>query len=318
MYGRTNVYSLFVDKLDKMVYDSNTLPKGGAYVLKTLRRNFERFCYRHRGHGIPNLMLWIAIGKALVYMLTMIDPSAAVYRALAFSRSAILEGQVWRLFSYILLPDSSNVLFLAIMLFFYYQIGRIMESHWGIAKFNIFYFSGILLTDIAAMALGVSAGTVYLDMSLILSFATLMPENQVLLFFIIPLKMKYLAWFYFAWTAFEVIFGAFPYNLFPIIALLNYFLYFGKDILQVLPDFLTQRLSFHRRPRQQRQQRQQPNADWASGYQAASGQKPYHHKCTVCGRTDTEYPGLEFRYCSQCNGYYCYCMDHINNHVHIK
>ena len=286
--------------------------------MKTLRRNFERFCYRHRNHGIPNLMLWIAIGKALVYLITMVDPSYTVYRALAFSRSAIFGGQVWRLFSYILLPDSSNLFFLAIMLFFYYQIGRIMESQWGIAKFNIFYFSGVLLTDIGALALGVSAGTVYLDMSLILSFATLVPENQVLLFFVIPLKMKYLAWFYFAWTAFEMIVAPFPYNLFPIIALLNYFLYFGRDILNILPDFLTRPLRQPRAPRQPRQPHQKPNENWAAGYQSAAGQKPYRHKCTVCGRTDTDYPGLEFRYCSQCKGYYCYCMDHINNHVHIQ
>ena len=61
-----------------------------------------------------------------------------------------------------------------------------------------------------------------------------------------------------------------------------------------------------------------PNPNWAKGYQSKTGERPYRHKCTVCGRTDTDYPNLEFRYCSKCNGYYCYCMDHINNHVHIQ
>ena len=60
-----------------------------------------------------------------------------------------------------------------------------------------------------------------------------------------------------------------------------------------------------------------PNPNWAGAYRSKSGEKPYRHKCTVCGRTDTDYPNLEFRYCSKCNGYYCYCIDHINNHVHI-
>ena len=66
------------------------------------------------------------------------------------------------------------------------------------------------------------------------------------------------------------------------------------------------------------QKKQKPNPNWASGYQSKSGQKPYRHKCTVCGRTDADYPNLEFRYCSKCKGYYCYCIDHINNHAHIQ
>jgi hypothetical protein len=45
---------------------------------------------------------------------------------------------------------------------------------------------------------------------------------------------------------------------------------------------------------------------------------PYRHKCAVCGRTDIEYPDLEFRYCSRCNGYHCFCIDHINNHIHFS
>ena len=64
--------------------------------------------------------------------------------------------------------------------------------------------------------------------------------------------------------------------------------------------------------------KQQPNPNWAQNYQNRAGERPYRHKCLVCGRTDTEYPDLEFRYCSKCKGYCCYCIDHINNHVHIQ
>ena len=62
----------------------------------------------------------------------------------------------------------------------------------------------------------------------------------------------------------------------------------------------------------------EPNPDWAKNYRSSTGERPYRHKCTVCGRTDTDYPNLEFRYCSKCKGYCCYCIDHINNHVHIQ
>ena len=151
-----------------------------------------------------------------------------------------------------------------------------------------------------------------------MAFATLYPETQFLLFFIIPLKAKYLAWFYLAYNALAVIIGTFPYNLFPIVALLNYFLFFGSDIKNVLGYRRPRHISRPSAKRPGAKQEQKPNANWADQYRNASGQKPYHHKCTVCGRTDTDYPDLEFRYCSRCKGYYCYCMDHINNHVHIQ
>lgn len=274
--------------------------------MKNLRRNFERFCYKHRNKGIANLMLYIAIGTAVVYLFTLIDPSYLMYNVLRFDRSAILRGQVWRLFSYIFIPSDTNVLFLAISMYFYFFIGKAIESSWGSFRFNLFYLCGVVITDIAALIMGVNATASYLNLSLLLAFATIYPENQVLLMFIIPLKMKYLAWFYFVVTIIDVI----RLNFFPVFALLNYFLFFGADILHVLPDFV--------KPRGGYKKAQRPNANWAKDYQKKATKPLYRHKCTVCGRTDTEYPQLEFRYCSKCSGYYCYCMDHINDHAHIQ
>ena len=288
-----------------------------ALHLKNLRRDFERFCYKHRYKGISNLMLYIAIGTAIVYLFSMIDPSNLLLYALSFDRGAILSGQVWRLISYIFIPTDDNVLFLAISLYFYYYIGRSMENVWGPFRYNLFYLCGVVITDLAALLLGVNANIAYLNLSLMLAFATLYPENRVLLFYIIPIKMKYLAWFYFGLTIYELVTYPFPYNLFPVFALLNYFLFFGSDVLRVLPDFL--------RPRRGSkpfgdfgQRKQKPNPNWAKDYQKQASQPLYRHKCTVCGRTDTEHPHLEFRYCSRCNGYYCYCIDHINDHAHVQ
>ncbi len=303
----------------------------GVVLLKNLRRNFERFCYRHRDKGIPNLMLWIAVATIVVYVLSLIDPSNAVVRALVFNRSRILHGQIWRLVTWIFIPSGSYLLLELVMLFFYFQIGRIIESQWGRLKFNLFYLTGVVLTDIVALAFNMGVSSTYLNLSLLLSFATLFPENQVLLFFIIPLRMKYLAWFYFVVIGVDVVYcllqvvsnpiSAIASIIFVLAPLANYFLFFGSDIRRVFTrngapitgGFSRRRAASHKRDKNQR-----PNANWAGSYQSQSGQKPYHHKCTVCGRTDTEYPDLEFRYCSRCNGYYCYCMDHINNHVHIQ
>ncbi len=286
--------------------------------MKNFRRDFERFCYRHHDKGIPNLMLYIVIGTAVVYLFGMIDPSGALYRFFAFDRAAILRGQIWRLISYIFVPEYGSIFAFAISLYLYYSIGRMIEGSWGTFRFNLFYFSGVIITDIAAILLGVNASISSVNLSLLLAFATMFPENRVLLFYIIPIKMKYLAWFYFAMTIYELIAFPFPYNLFPIFALLNYFLFFGSDILHVLPDFLQHKGSYKKPFGSFTQKKQRPNANWAKDYRSKSGEQPYRHKCTVCGRTDTQYPDLEFRYCSRCNGYYCYCIDHINDHPHIQ
>lgn len=275
--------------------------------MKKLRRNFERFCIKHRNKGIPNLMLYISIGMLIVYLFSMMDPSYMLYRILMFDPNAILHGQIWRLVSYILLPTDNNILFLAISMYFYYIIGKSIESTWGTFRFNLFYFSGILITDIAALLMDVGVSASSFNLSLLLAFATLYPENQVLLFFIIPLKMKYLAWFYFV----VMIINAIGLNFFPLIALLNYFLFFGSDVVRVLPDFMQPKGRSYKK-------KEKPNINWAKDYQKKASTPLYRHKCTVCGRTDTEHPNLEFRYCSKCSGYYCYCMDHINDHAHIQ
>ena len=122
--------------------------------MKDLRRRFERFCLKNRGKGIPNLMLVIAIGNLAVFALSYIDPSNIVYSYLCFSRSAILRGQVWRLFSYIFtyLNDvrGAGLLLAAVSLFCYYQFGKILESYWGTFRFNLYYLTGLVLTDLAA------------------------------------------------------------------------------------------------------------------------------------------------------------------------
>lgn len=307
------VYFLY-DKGNLITEDEN---------MRDYRKRAERFFLKNRDKGIRNLMLIIAVGNAATYLLSVIDPSRVVYSWLKFDYAAILSGQVWRLFTYIFtyLLDTSgvNLLLSAVALFCYYQFGKILEQYWGSFKFNLYYLCGVLLTDLAGLLFHVNADAGSLNLSLFLAVATIAPEAQVLLFFIIPIKMKYLAWAYLGFTALQVVqiivsggITNFAW-LFPIFALLNYFLFFGSDIRNVFTFG-----NGYRRPRPSRPASPRPRANWAGDYQSKSGERPYRHKCTVCGRTDTDYPNLEFRYCSKCNGYYCYCIDHINNHVHIQ
>ena len=310
--------------------------------MKNLRTRFNRFCLRNRDKGIPNLMLYLTLGSAVVYVLSMMAGNSVLYNFLRFDRSLILQGQVWRLFTYPLTygVGNSNLLLVAISLFCYYSLARAIESIWGTLRFNLFYFTGMLLMDVFAMCLGgilVRDGAYaydfsalytnmgyYLNLSLFLSYATLFPDARFLLFFIIPVKAWIFALLDLALTLYEVItlstpLFCFPHNLFPLVALANYFLFFGKDVVNVFP--LSWRLKLSRRLRKKSAKAQEPKIihfETAGPYRPAPKKEDFLHKCTVCGRTDTDNPDLEFRYCSRCRGYHCYCIDHINDHQHIE
>lgn len=291
---------------------------------------FARFCFRHRNKGIPNLMLYISIGSAIVYLISMFAGNNVLYDWLCFDRALILQGQVWRLFTFALTYSAGNILFTAITLLCYFSLGRAMESAWGTFRFNLFYFTGILLTDAFCMIfgnhplvpfLGLEANLIfYLNMSLFIGFATMHPDAHFMLFFFIPVRAWIFALIDLALTVYEVVsltrLGLFPYSLLPLVALGNYFLFFGKDVVNVLP------LSFRLWLQGLFGKKRKPapkTVPFRPQNTAASRQQPsYNHRCTVCGRTDVSHPNLEFRYCSRCKGYFCYCEDHISNHTHVQ
>jgi len=157
--------------------------------------------------------------------------------------------------------------------------------------------------------------------SLFLAFATLYPETTFLIFFIIPIKARWLGIFNLALYLVQLLrFSVFPLNLLPLFALANYFLYFGKDFLNILPISWQVNANRVKRKMASKKTGKQVPFPGSGSYAASTAQPeaPYTHKCTVCGRTDVTNPELEFRYCSKCKGYYCYCADHINNHSHIQ
>jgi len=297
--------------------------------LKNLRRRFERFCFRHRNKGIPNLMLYITIGTALVYLFTMATENPILYDWLRFDRELILQGQIWRLFSYALLMTRGNIVFMLIGLVCYYSLGKAIENLWGTLRFNLFYLCGILMMDVYCLLFGGMADVYYLNLSLFIAYATMYPDAQFLFMFIIPVKAWIFALIDLALTLYEVIIYSFPvfffpHNLFPLVALGNYFLFFGKDVGNIIP--LSWKANFRRLFRKKKNHApQQPKGKTiqfpdAGSYQASTAtvKAPYTHRCTVCGRTDVSNPELEFRYCSRCKGYHCYCQDHISNHTHVE
>lgn len=291
--------------------------------MKNLRSRFERFCYKNRHMGIPNLMLYIIAGTAIVYLVSQFTGNPGLYSILFFDRSLILRGQVWRLFTYPLTYGAfnGNILLIAISLYCYYSIGRTVEMSWGTLKFNLFYLTGVILMDIYCLLFGGSADVTYLNLSLLLAYATMYPDAQFLLFFFIPIKAWFLALVYIA----IALFGFFSGSVFSVISLANYFLFFGRDVLNVLP--LSWRVKAQRLFRGSSRKntsgpkvvpfRAEPKKQTATQSRPQS-QTNYRHRCTICGRTNVSDPDLEFRYCSRCTGYHCYCEDHISNHAHIQ
>ena len=286
--------------------------------MNRINRKIDEFCYQHPRFGIPNLMKIIIIGTIVVYVLYLL--TGGNYNAinfLTFDLAHLLHGELWRLVTFIFVPSTFNPFFLLIALFFYYFIGTTLEREWGTAKFNIYYFGGMILSLLAVIVASLVthmnaplAGTGYINMSMFFAFAMLYPEATVLLL-IIPVKIKWLAWLDAALFGIQILgsllrldfFGA----LLPLIALLNFFIFFGEDLLAWVRR-MTGRTAHKASPK---------TIQYKKAVKEQQRDKGYHHKCTICGKTDTEYPDMEFRYCSKCSGYHCYCQDHIRNHTHI-
>ena len=270
-------------------------------------RSIDRFCYKHPNFGIPNLMKYIAIGGAFFCLVSMVNPLLISY--LSFDPALILRGQVWRIISFMFIPPSQGLIaFIAI--YFYYWLGSTLERHWGTGQFNIYFFSGVILTVLYGFLMYFVTGTrfvltaQYIYLSMFFSFAAIFPDMTVLLFFIIPIKMKYLAILDAVFFLMGVFSSPFPANLLPVVAVLNFLVFCCGDLFY---SFRRQKpsaaaINFRRESKRIRKEQEA---------------QLYRHKCAVCGRTDKDFPDLEFRYCSRCAGYHCFCQDHINNHIHF-
>ena len=279
-------------------------------------KRVDLFCYKHPRFGINNLMMIICIANIAVWLFSAMDTTGLLVNLLTFSPYHILRGQIWRLVTFVFVPMYSSPFSLLISLYFYYFIGSTLERQWGTGRFTIYYLCGILLQVIYGFIIYLTTGinygmsANYINLSMFFAFATLYPDNVVLLFFIIPIKMKWLAVIdalYFAYSIFSNLgAGMGLMSFLPLIAILNYFLFCGDMLFgSVLP-----------RGRQQRKNTVDFKRE-VHRIKYEQRNKNYTRKCEVCGRTDTDYPDLEFRYCSRCAGYHCFCQGHINYHIHF-
>ncbi len=282
--------------------------------------NFEK---KFGKYAINNLSLTLIMCYAAGYLIEMVLPG--LFHFLTLNPYAIMHGQVWRLVTWILIPpDSSNLFFVLLMLYFYYSLGTSLERTWGTYRYNVYIFSGMLFTIIGSfLMMGycymvrpadmVSYGpsvffsavsplfsTYYVNMSIFLAFAATFPEVQVLLMFIIPIKVKVLGIIYGVMLIANFIQGS-AYSRFAMAASLFNFVVF----------WITSKNHIHMSPKQvKRRQEYRREVKRNTGVTK--------HKCAICGRTELDSPDLEFRFCSKCNGNYEYCQEHLFTHQHVK
>jgi len=266
-------------------------------------------------YAISNITLYLIVCYAFGYIIELVNSDFIQYMTL--EPGYILRGQVWRLFTWVVIPPStSNLFFVLIMLYFYYSIGRTLENVWGTYRLNVYLFSGMLFTILGSFIVylillaggtpvvgyGLYFSTYYINMSLFLAYATTFPDMQVLLFFIIPIKVKVLGIIYGIMLVFECFEGG-----------LITWVVIGSSLLNFIVFFFTSRNKLHRTPKQVIRQRQ-----YTHEVKKAETARITKHKCAVCGRTDESNPEPEFRFCSKCNGNYEYCQDHLFTHEHVK
>ena len=288
---------------------------------------FERKFGRY---AIPNLT-YIIVGIYIVGTLLSSLLPAETLNYLYFEPHYIFQGQVWRIFSWILIQTPLGggpfgFLSVAIWVMFYLSIGKTLERVWGDFTYNVYILSGFLFTIVGTLityfitaflfqepllAYGPFVKTTYVFTSIFLAFAFTFPDAQVLLMFIIPIKVKWLGYIYVAVIGFDIvqnlIYGFWIPALIILFSVLNFivFYFMRKKGLGMSP----------RQKVKQMKRRYDFNKDAGQAARPAGIAK---HKCAICGRTELTNPDLEFRFCSKCNGNYEYCTDHLFTHKHVE
>lgn len=286
-----------------------------------LERKFGRY-------GIRNLTLYIIACYVIGYILIYTAPGILSY--LSLDVRMILKGQIWRIITWVIYPPDTSefIWFLLAIVFFYYPIGTSLERTWGSFRYTLYIFSGILFTVIGAFVLYFITGgvvvikgipyllggsiysTYYISLSVFLAYAMCYPDMQILLMFVIPIKMKWMAVVYGAIIVFDMvnnIRNGYWFMIVPILtSLLNFLLFFlgTRNLNRYNPKEIKRRQTFKKA---MAQSRVNPYTDGIS-----------KHKCAICGRTELDDPNLEFRFCSKCKGNYEYCQDHLFTHEHVK
>jgi len=264
----------------------------------SLRQSFNRLI---DAIAIPNLSLYLVMGQVAVFGM-MAFRGDQVLAPIYFSPAQVLEGEVWRVFTFVLMPPTASPIFLIFAWYLFWMFGTALENHWGTSRYNLFLLLGWAFTVIAAF---VSPGSPYpvsnafLAGSVFLAFAFLVPDFELLLFFILPVKVKWLALIQWCGYALAFVSGPAVVRLTVLASVGNFLVFFGRDLWNLV----------------RQKKRQRVHQAHQAAARAADAEPRF--RCVVCGQDSQAHPDWDFRYCSQCTGDQCYCPEHIRNHEHV-
>ncbi len=246
------------------------------------------------GHwAIPGLLRYVAALNALCYVLLKFNPH--FLNALVLDRTALLQGEVWRLVSYIFIPQVGGFFpdwfTMAFYVLYLLWVGDGLEQAWGAFRLNIYYLLGMIGTTAAALISNGDPAGFMLNTTLLLAFARFYPDTTILLMFVLPVKVKWLAWFTGALLIWGLFVSSWANRFATFAALLNFFIFFGRELIH---QARTHRETGQRRARFERDQR--------------SATDESLHKCHICGRTEHSAPELEFRVAADGEEY---CAEHL-------
>jgi hypothetical protein len=256
----------------------------------------DRLEKKLRWLSIPNLTLYLVVGQVAFYLFAM--TGKATPENMALVPEMVFHGQFWRLISFIFIPPLTNPLFAFFAWYLFYIMGTALENQWGVFRYNIYLAIAYLATVAFAFLTPESAASnTFLGGSVFLAFAFLYPDFQLLLFFILPIRIKWLALLTGVGYFLVLAFGDWSSRFLVLASICNFLLFFWRDIIT--------RIKYGR-------QKMARQAD-----RFMDDNKP-RHRCVICGATEKTHRQLEFRYCGQCRPVSCYCIDHLPGHTHIQ
>jgi hypothetical protein len=238
-----------------------------------------------------------------VFLMSLWRPQFEAYLALDLAR--VMQGQVWRLVTFLFVPPHGGFLFFSdspiwtiFGIYMFWLVGTNLESHWGSFKFNVFYFMGMLGTLVAAFISHVPIGNGWLNLSLFLAFATVFPDETFLLFFILPVKAKWLGILDAVLLAYSFVTGFLETKLAIGFAFANYALFFAGY-------WLGWYKARNLRVRQAARREEMPLA------QARTGGRT----CAICGQSEEDGADIRVCSCEKCGGKpRNLCLEHARNH----
>lgn len=238
--------------------------------------------------AIPGLIRAIVTLNVLVFILVYLNKGFDSYLALDIAR--IRAGEVWRLITYIFVPQMSHPLLVLIALWFLWFIGDGLERAWGPFRLTLYFLVGMIGTTAAALFSSSQFSNQMLFTTLFFAFAHFYPDEVIYVFFILPLKIKWIAWVYAGFLLLAFVTESNSYRLALIAALGNYFIFFGPETIQKL-----------------RQRKEVSVRRKRFEIQSRSEEEPLH-KCKTCGATELSDPNREFRVARDGEEY---CLEHL-------